>query len=132
MPALPMKRSRNAFTLIELLVVIAIIAILAALLLPALASAKSKAKLAVCKSNFRQVYAACAMYATDMLDKYPYWLDTPGGHPENMIQNAEYTRYVVLTAPTPNTPVPTGISSDNVSASTGWEFENLGLLYNAK
>jgi prepilin-type N-terminal cleavage/methylation domain-containing protein/prepilin-type processing-associated H-X9-DG protein len=61
-----------AFTLIELLVVIAIIAILAALLLPALARAKSQGQQTSCLNNVKEITAAALMYLEETQRGFPY------------------------------------------------------------
>ncbi len=69
-----------AFTLIELLVVISIISLLVAILLPALASARTAARRSVCLTGARQTLIAALAYATDEREYYPSGTSTAGYH----------------------------------------------------
>lgn len=67
--------SRNAFTLVEMLSVVSIVALILSLLLPALARARTQAKITTCQANIRQLGMLVSMYQAESADFVPLLFD---------------------------------------------------------
>ena len=81
-----MKSKRaEGFTLIELLVVMAILSILMALLLPAIHSAKEKAKEGRCIGHMKQLALAMHTYASEFEGHFPKTSPSGRNHPSDWV-----------------------------------------------
>ncbi len=95
---------RQCFTLVELLITIAIIAILAALLLPALNSARDRARGIACLSNLKQCGVAVHAYAADNNDYVTFreagtgWVSFFANVPDERVANRPDSGARYLTA----------------------------------
>ena len=114
----------KAFTLIELLVVIAIIGILAAMLMPALAAAKNKARKIACVNNLKQVTVSFRLFEGDNNDQYPMQM-----YPNTGATTNTALTYFQITSNYLNTPKILFCPSDTIHGNAATNFVNLSTNF---
>lgn len=113
------------FTLIELLVVVAIIGILAAMILPALASARDKAKQSNCRGNLKSIGTAIRIYFSDQPNEP---IPNPGANTELNSSHIWVTTFDIppqfLSCPASKS---NGASQNyrNISSGNDWQWGDL-------
>lgn len=81
-------RDTRAFTLVEMLCVLVIIGLLAALLLPAVAQGKARAKRVQCASQLRQIGVGFQAFAHDHQSRFPMAVPLAAGGTMELVTNA--------------------------------------------
>jgi len=123
-------RLKPGFTLVGLLVIIAVVAILAAMLLPALAAAKRKARRIQCVNNLKQDGLAFRLWEGDHNDKYPMAVPADLGGTMDFTDGADTFRHFQVLSNELNTPKVLVCPADTRVAATDFaRLKNQNVSY---
>ena len=122
--------ARQGFTLVALLVIIAVLALLAAMLLPALAGAKTKSARIQCVNNLKQSCLAFRIWEGDNNDKYPMAVSTSLGGSMEYIDGANTFRHFLVMSNELSTPKILACPADTRTAAANFsKLNNQNVSY---
>lgn len=120
----------KAFTLIALPVILAVVAILAAMLLPALAKAKSRAQRIQCVNNLKQDGLAFRIWEGDHDDKFPMAVSNKLGGTLEWVPGGNAFRHFQVMSNELNTPKILVCPADTRQPAADFEhLQNINISY---